>query len=76
MSVDTLLELAVKDFCCDNLWKYCVSSESGALDKVILVPDKAFAGVVASLIVFVSTLIIFRREIYNKKIITSKTIND
>ena len=27
-------------------------------------------------LVIVSTLIIFRREIYNKKIITSKTIND
>ena len=29
-----------------------------------------------ALLVIVSTLIIFRREIYNKKIITSKTIND
>jgi len=27
-------------------------------------------------LVIISTLIIFRREIYNKKIITSKTIND
>ncbi len=31
---------------------------------------------VGSFLVIVSTLIIFRREIYNKKIITSKTIND
>tara|TARA_B100000035_G_scaffold303239_1_gene301635 strand:- start:179 stop:1000 length:822 start_codon:yes stop_codon:yes gene_type:complete len=29
-----------------------------------------------ALLVIISTLIIFRREIYNKKIITSKTIND
>ena len=29
-----------------------------------------------SFLVIISTLIIFRREIYNKKIITSKTIND
>ena len=29
-----------------------------------------------SLLVIVSTMIIFRREIYNKKIITSKTVND
>jgi len=29
-----------------------------------------------AILVIVSTLIIFRREIYNKKIITSKTIND
>ena len=27
-------------------------------------------------LVIISTLVIFRREIYNKKIITSKTIND
>ena len=27
-------------------------------------------------LVIISTLIIFRREIYNKKIITSKTVND
>tara|TARA_A100001015_G_C14821536_1_gene644874 strand:+ start:65 stop:886 length:822 start_codon:yes stop_codon:yes gene_type:complete len=31
---------------------------------------------VGAFLVIVSTLIIFRREIYNKKIITSKTIND
>ncbi len=31
---------------------------------------------IGALLVIVSTLIIFRREIYNKKIITSKTIND
>ena len=29
-----------------------------------------------SLLVIVSTMIIFRREIYNKKLITSKTVND
>ena len=34
---------------------------------------KTLAG---ALLVIISTLIIFRREIYNKKIITSKTIND
>ena len=31
---------------------------------------------IGSFLVILSTLIIFRREIYNKKIITSKTIND
>ena len=31
---------------------------------------------VGAFLVIISTLIIFRREIYNKKIITSKTIND
>ena len=31
---------------------------------------------IGSILVILSTLIIFRREIYNKKIITSKTIND
>ena len=31
---------------------------------------------VGALLVIVSTLIIFRREIYKKKVITSKTIND
>ena len=31
---------------------------------------------IGAFLVIVSTLIIFRREIYNKKIITSKTIND
>ena len=34
---------------------------------------KTLAG---AILVIISTLIIFRREIYNKKIITSKTIND
>jgi drug/metabolite transporter (DMT)-like permease len=29
-----------------------------------------------ALLVIVSTMIIFRREIYNKKLITSKTVND
>ena len=31
---------------------------------------------IGALLVIVSTLIIFRREIYKKKIITSRTIND
>ena len=31
---------------------------------------------VGAFLVIISTLIIFRREIYNKKIITSKTLND
>ena len=31
---------------------------------------------IGSFLVILSTLIIFRREIYNKKIITSKTVND
>ena len=31
---------------------------------------------VGSILVIISTLIIFRREIYKKKVITSKTIND
>ena len=31
---------------------------------------------IGAFLVIISTLIIFRREIYNKKIITSKTIND
>ncbi len=31
---------------------------------------------IGAILVIISTLIIFRREIYNKKIITSKTIND
>tara|TARA_Y100001935_G_C16987542_1_gene351831 strand:- start:251 stop:577 length:327 start_codon:yes stop_codon:yes gene_type:complete len=31
---------------------------------------------VGAFLVIISTLIIFRREIYNKKIITSKTVND
>ena len=32
--------------------------------------------IVGAILVIISTLIIFRREIYNKKIITSKTVND
>ena len=31
---------------------------------------------IGAFLVIISTLIIFRREIYNKKIITSKTVND
>ena len=31
---------------------------------------------IGALLVIVSTMIIFRREIYNKNIITSKTVND
>ena len=31
---------------------------------------------IGAFLVIISTLIIFRREIYNKKIITSKTLND
>ena len=31
---------------------------------------------IGALLVIISTLIIFRREIYNKKIVSSKTIND
>ena len=32
--------------------------------------------IIGAILVIISTLIIFRREIYNKKIITSKTVND
>ena len=35
-----------------------------------------FKTLIGAFLVIISTLIIFRREIYNKKIITSKTIND
>ena len=35
-----------------------------------------FKTLLGAFLVIISTLIIFRREIYNKKIITSKTIND
>ena len=31
---------------------------------------------IGAFLVIISTLIIFRREIYNKKIVSSKTIND
>ena len=35
-----------------------------------------FKTLIGAFLVIISTLIIFRREIYNKKIITSKTVND
>ena len=35
-----------------------------------------FKTLIGASLVIISTLIIFRREIYKKKIITSKTIND
>ena len=44
--------------------------------KIIYIIFDNTKTLIGAFLVIISTLILFRREIYKKKIITSKTIND